>query len=125
MEVHGRQKSHQVIDSPSGLVVMDACRKPGMVPRVGLEPTPLSRPDFESGVATDYTTEADAQELAQGADYHMTKARFVVRCDNEAVLSSFPFPEPLTPCRRTRPSKRPSATRRWCGCSASSAPRSR
>jgi S-sulfo-L-cysteine synthase (O-acetyl-L-serine-dependent) len=39
-------------------------------------------------VATDYTTEARAQELAQGADYHMTKARFVVRCDNEGVLSS-------------------------------------
>ena len=59
-----------------------------MVPRVGLEPTPLSGPDFESGVATDYTTEAEAQWLAQGPDYHMTKARFGVRCDNEGVLSS-------------------------------------
>jgi S-sulfo-L-cysteine synthase (O-acetyl-L-serine-dependent) len=39
-------------------------------------------------VATDYTTEAEAQELAQGADYHMTKARFVLRCDNGGVLSS-------------------------------------
>ena len=29
-----------------------------MVPRVGLEPTPLSRLDFESSTATDYVTEA-------------------------------------------------------------------
>ena len=65
------------------------------------------------------------QELAQGADYHMTKARFVVRCDNGGVLSSSRLPEIPPPCRRTRPSKTPSATRRWCACSASSARRSR
>ena len=35
-----------------------------VVPRVGLEPTPLSRPDFESGVATDYATEAGDAALA-------------------------------------------------------------
>ncbi len=66
-----------------------------VVPRVGLEPTPLSRPDFESGVATDYTTEARAQGLAQGPDYHTTKARFDGRCDNEGVLSSYPTRKPV------------------------------
>lgn len=30
-----------------------------MVPRVGLEPTQASLPDFESGVSTNFTTEAD------------------------------------------------------------------
>ena len=32
--------------------------KRGVVPRAGLEPAPLAGPDFESGVATNYTTEA-------------------------------------------------------------------
>ena len=35
-----------------------------LVPRAGLEPAPLSRPDFESGVATNYTTEANDRNLA-------------------------------------------------------------
>ena len=29
-----------------------------MVPRVGIEPTLLSEPDFESGASTNFTTEA-------------------------------------------------------------------
>ncbi len=35
-----------------------------LVPRVGLEPTPLSRTDFESVAATDYATEAGDAALA-------------------------------------------------------------
>ena len=32
-----------------------------MVPRVGIEPTLLSEPDFESGASTNFTTEAREQ----------------------------------------------------------------
>ncbi len=36
-----------------------------MVPRVGIEPTLLSEPDFESGASTSSTTEATARILPE------------------------------------------------------------
>ena len=38
-----------------------------MVPRAGLEPAPISGPDFESGVATNYTTEAPDDYASSGS----------------------------------------------------------
>ena len=32
-----------------------------LVPRVGIEPTLLAEPDFESGASTNFTTEASAE----------------------------------------------------------------
>ena len=37
-----------------------------MVPRVGLEPTRLAPPDFESGVSTSSTTSATAPDYTRG-----------------------------------------------------------
>ena len=45
-----------------------------MVPRVGIEPTLLSEPDFESGASTNFTTEA------RGLHYTREQARTLYTC---------------------------------------------
>lgn len=41
---------------------MNKPAKKALVPGVGIEPTPLSGPDFESGASTNFTTRAAAEE---------------------------------------------------------------
>src|SRR6516225_2329241 len=85
------------------LVGRERGREP-LVPRVGLEPTPLSRTDFESVAATDYATEAgDAAGVSTCAGGGLSHGEGEVwgALRQWGLLSSSSFQRIPRPCRRT------------------------
>jgi len=46
-----------------------------VVPRAGIEPAPLSGPDFESGASTNFTTRARREDFKHSTSYASKKVQ--------------------------------------------------